>query len=277
VSDTPAITVIYLWRFGNPPHFARRFLESLIRYPAGLDYKLLYLLKGFPEDKKDEEFEALRDQLPCHAETLAVSDDLYITSAHLAGAESEFCDTEFVFPLTSWTEVLASNWLLHFANAYKNTPNCGIVGATGSFESIGDTTPFPNVCIRTTAFFMKREDFIRAERGPLETKYDNNLMEAGPNSLSKQMLDHGRALVVVDKFGTVHAPSAWPESLTYRAGHQENLLITDNRPHHYDKENNRRRKRLARHAWGSQINVPWNPPWRRLWVHLRYKYDLFVR
>lgn len=271
------ITVIYLCRYGNPPHFSRRFMKSLIRFPAGIDYNLLYLMKGFPEGTTDENFELLRGALPGWSGSIDVSDDLFITSAHLAGAESWLCQTEFVLCLTSWSEVLANNWLRHFADAYQRTPDCGMVGATGSFETLDDSTPFPNTHIRTTAFYMRRDEFVGAERGALKTKYDNNVMEAGANGLSKQMLNKGRRLVVVDKNGEIYTPEAWPTSLTFRAGNQENLLITDNRTHFYDKGKNRERTRLARKAWGTAITVPNNPLWRRLWIDARYRYSLFGR
>src|SRR5690606_2372188 len=111
--------------------FSRRFLESLKRFPAGLDYELLYLLKGFPKNCSDGVFDKRRHDLPAPSNTLEIPDDLFSVSSHLAAAEA--CRTEFVFCLTSWSEILAPNWLSHFYNAYRTTPNCGIVGATGSF------------------------------------------------------------------------------------------------------------------------------------------------
>lgn len=271
MSIRPKITVIYLWRYENPPHFAHRFLQSLSRFPAGIDYKLLYLLKGFPAGATDRTLEKFRSKLPCECDTLEISDDLFSVSSHIAGAESELCTTEFIFCVTSWSEILAPNWLLHFYSAYLETPDCGIVGATGSFEAFDSSVQFPNPSIRTTAFFIKKADFIAAERGPLKTKQDNNLFECGPFSLSKQMLEVGRKLIVVDRNGKPYAPNDWPGSRTFRSGHQEGLLVSDNRTHSYDKANSRKRHTLARLAWGERGFVPWNSPWRRAWKKIRYQ------
>ncbi|MBI1215366.1 MAG: hypothetical protein GC185_06060 [Alphaproteobacteria bacterium] len=256
------IAVMYLCRFGNPPHFSRNFLKDVIRFRAGVEFDLVYILKGFPEGVSDKAFLEIRKELPCDSYEVRVSDDLFITSAHLGGAEQ--VDHEMVLPLTSWSNIHCDQWLSPFVSAFDKIPDCAISGATGSFESLDDKTPFPNIHIRTTAFLLNRNLFVSAERGELKTKYDNNLMEAGPNGLTRQMLNRNKRVAVVGKGGQIWEPRDWAKSLTFRAGYQENLIISDNRTHAYDVSKQKKRLRLARMAWGEEINVPPVNIFRRL-------------
>jgi hypothetical protein len=176
-----------------------------------------------------------------------------------------------VLPLTSWSEVLAEHWLARFVSAYNTVKNCEIVGATGSYEGI-ETAPFPNIHIRTTAFFMDRKIFLRAERGPLKTKWDNNLMEAGPNGLTKQVLARNKVALVVGRDSRVWEPLEWPQSRTFRSGDQQNLLISDNRTHDYEVGSYKARRKLTHLAWRDPTLAMRPALSRRLYSALRWKF-----
>jgi hypothetical protein len=55
----------------------------------------------------------------------------------------------------------------------------------------------------------------------------------------------------VGRDGVAHPPERWPESATFRAGGQANLLVADNRTRQYDRAEGAERRALAEAAWGT--------------------------
>lgn len=158
---------------------------------------------------------------------------------------------EFMIFMNHHSRPLVENWDRHLLYAAKLS-NVGIAGCTGSYEGI-EGSPFPNPHIRTNAFCMRRELFLALDMPEPRTKRDASLLEAGPNSITKQVLARGLR-AVVSGFGEHRAidigDGLAKETDTFRWGDQFYLLVADNRTDHYANGSPEERRYLQRLAWG---------------------------
>lgn len=203
-----------------------------------MPYELVVILKGF-------EGPAPEEKVFPGARFLRISDEGYDITAyrHAAGVleQKRLC---FV---NSHSEILADGWLAALSDTLDQ-PDCGIAGATGSWEHHDASAPAPNVHIRTNGFMLEREAFLSADFGPLQSKRDSNRFEAGPNGLTRQVFAQGLAPRVVLTTGAAE-PDHWPGCRGFRSWNQEHLLIADNRTRAYQSAWWPRRKKLARLAF----------------------------
>jgi hypothetical protein len=261
--------VVYLSRWGNHPRWSRAFLDSLIRCAAGREYDLIFALKGFPEGANDEALTALRAKIPARVSELRLSDEGYDLNVYFRAA-AEVANDRMLF-FNSYSRILAADWLASYEGALERVPKCGIVGATGSFETIPGMA-FPNVNIRTNAFMIPRELFLAIDRGPLALKSDCNRLEAGPTSLTRQIVQRGLEPVLVDRTGKVWRIPDWPVSGVFRSRRQEGLLVADNRTQHYATAGASKRLKLARLAWGEAAKATHIPLLERLQSEIAWRW-----
>ncbi|CAM5764259.1 hypothetical protein LMIY3S_01086 [Labrys miyagiensis] len=167
---------------------------------------------------------------------------------------------------------MARNWLAIYVDAFEKIPNCGIVGASGSYERTSDLTPFPNIAIRSNAFMVRAELFNSLDAGRQDTLVDGNSFEAGPNGMTKQVIARGLQPVVVDRFGGCWLADEWPEKPIFRVGEQDGLIIADNRTHQYACGSRRKRGRLVERAWGANAKLEIGSPFRKLVEWAKWNY-----
>ena len=160
---------------------------------------------------------------------------------------------ELVCFLNTKSEILCANWLRYLAY-HLDRPGVGLVGNTGSYESLHCLIPaireFPNPHIRTNAFLIRRQLFSRiADRFDIRTKIDGWMFECGPDGLSQQVLREGMQLLVIDRRGDAHHISHWQESGTYCTPNSAPLIGDDTyRKYLVDDPAGRRDK--AASVWG---------------------------
>ena len=239
------VAIVYLDRWGNPPRFPRIFLSSLTRFLAGADFDIIWQMKGYPQGAQSEPLKKFHKRFQGEIHELHYSDDQYQFSLSIDAAEKFGYDYLLFF--TSWSRILAPNWLKFYLDAFANNVGCGIVGATGSFEQHTTDQPYPNVHVRTNAYMVRRDLYLSLDFGRLESKAAGYLVEAGPNSITKQILDRGLEVLLINRFGDALPPLAWPHAHIYRSGDQEALLVADNHTYAYSKASNRRE--LVQLAW----------------------------
>ena len=213
----PRIGVAFLARGLHPEweHAFRRFVRSYRRFPAGIPHRLYVIFKGYrdPEHlaRAVEHFIAL-PHLAVHTHDAGFDIGCY---QRMAREMKE----EFVCFLNTKSEVLSANWLRKLAqHAFQS--QVGLVGNTGSYESphhlIPEVPPFPDPHIRTNAFLIQRERFLRIVEGlEIRSKSDGWMFECGPESLTRQVLRAGLKAFVVGRDGRAHEIAQWPESRTY--------------------------------------------------------------
>jgi len=242
------IGVAYLDRWGNDPAYSAGFLDALTNLPAGANFDLVWQYKGYPDGAHNPALKAFQaaSAIPVH-ETRYGEDVFQFNMAFDLAARSDFDRLIFFI---SWSRLLAPGWLRLYLDAFRRTSNCGVVSATGSYETIGADQAFPNVHVRTNAFMVDRALFLTLEPGVLDSQFSGNLFEAGPWSMTRQILERGLAPLVIDRHGGIFTHEGWPASRTFRSGRQEGLLVADNRTDDFATGSPARRKALARLAFG---------------------------
>ncbi|MES5101150.1 hypothetical protein ABUK73_23270 [Agrobacterium sp. BA1120] len=267
------IAVVYLDRWDNKPNFRKAFLHSLQWFPAGVDFDLVWQMKGYPDDKFCHELIDFKKRFAGKIIQLHYPDDVYQFTLALDAAEK--LDYDLLVFFISYSRILAPNWLKLYVNAFENNESCGMVGATGSYEQAMADQKFPNYHIRTNAFMIKSDLFKSLDYGVLRNKIDGNFVEAGPNSITSQILQKGLNLFVIDRFGRVYSPEKWPISRTFRSGCQENLLVADNRTSQYSISACQNRSKLSKLAWGRDVSCN-KISWVKRFIHRIIWYNFFA-
>jgi hypothetical protein len=269
----PKVAVTYLDRWGNPPRFARAFLESLEQNQAGWRYDLIWQLKGYPDDAENPLVADFRSRFEGAVHQCRYPDNLYQFSLAFDAAKRFDCDYLLFF--ISWSRILAPGWLKLYLQAFERNADCGVAAATGSFERLSSDQAFPNVHVRTNAFMIERESFLSLDPGALTSKAGGNQFEAGPNGLTRQIENRGLAPILVDRFGNALRVRDWAQAKIFRSGGQEALLVADNRTHEYAIASTKRRRKLVRLAWGEAAPVASASVQARLRAAIRWRWPDF--
>lgn len=247
------------------PEPLREFLRSYRAHPAGAEHELVVVLNGGAHADLLAELRGVE-----HRPIVLERPVLDLPAYGLAARQLEH---ERLCLLNSYSTILVDGWLGLLARALDD-PGVGLVGATASWESQAewirgrpvywpyqlaglrrarrDYPRFPNPHIRTTAFMLERP--LLSEMG-LEHAADKRatyLLESGPLSITRQIVERDLRPMVVGRDGRSYEPEEWPRSATYRAGEQENLLVADNRTRDWERASPRLRRRLSSDAWGRE-------------------------
>ena len=276
-SAADSICVFHLIRAGTPLDVLARFLTSYERFPAGCSHRLTFLLKGFSTELPSGVAEML-DRVP-HTR-IACPDRGFDLGSYFYGSRRG--EEHIVMFTNSYSVLQGDQWLAKIAGAYCQ-PRVGLVGATGSWESLASVhwqnrpdsrapwpsrfhargrvialglplsamfPAFPNPHLRTNAFMLARTDFLASQPRFLRTKLNAWLFESGRRSLTRQMITRGLDVRVVARDGSTYGPAEWMQSNTFWQSSQENLLIHDNRTLAYEYGDTALQTRWSRAAWG---------------------------
>jgi len=271
------IAVIYLLRESNNINLIKKFLNSYIKYDAGIEHTLVLILKGFKNNSLDTNSANLLknfNYLPIYIDDTGFDLDAYFNTAN------KFNYDYYIF-FNSYSEILSENWLLKYYNICSKE-HVGIVGATGSYESptrnwreeyfikknIYSFTiikwlklfkhliylkflypEFPNPHIRTNAFMICSKN-LKMIKYNFKLNRDQALqLESGKNSITNQLIKLKLLPLIIDKNGKSYNIVNWKESATFRWSNQENLLISDNRTNMFYNLNNFHKKKLIDITW----------------------------
>jgi hypothetical protein len=268
------ICVIHLIRACNGIEPLQNFLISYKNHPTGLKHDLFFILKGFSENEITSEMESLLNQH--NHERMSVPDEGYDIDSYIAAAR--VLKNKFLCFFNSFSEILEDKWLEKFY-LHVSSKRCGMVSATGSFESLYTTSlsagrrvplypwvrrilalklkrqflPFPNPHLRTNGFCISRELFLDVTCGyTIKDKIDTFLFESGRDGISRRIASRGLDLIVVGRDGRGFLLNEWAASGTFRQGEQENLLIADNQTRMFIEASNSLRITLSQNAWGKR-------------------------
>ncbi len=246
------IAVCYLARGAEPAweHAICRFLASYRRYVAGCNLNLYVIFKGFASVAERTRAVSLFE--PLQRSVIFTADDTFDIGAY-AEAAGQIAEQKICF-LNTNAEILGADWLAKLARNLE-PPGVGLVGATGSYESLHDLDPrfpkFPNIHIRSNAFMIDRDLFCSiARQFTFRDKLDAFLFESGPEGMTRQILSRGLDALVVGRNGQGYPWRSWPQSNTFRQDGQSNLLIADNQTRHFDALSLAEQRALARWTWG---------------------------
>lgn len=270
------VAVIYLARGVNEPDTLAKFLESYCLHRAGFPHELVVTLKGYSDLHLQQRHADLVISLGATPLVLD-KDDGFDLAAYRRSAQ--MLQHAYIVCLNSFSEILVDDWLQFLLRALMS-PGTGLVGATGSWESISSTTfrglsshpdeaqrlklsvllrgmkeyvlfpRFPNVHVRSNGFAIRRKDFLEL-RWPddLENKESLHALESGRAGFTRQIQAKGMKVAVVGADGKSYAPRDWSSSRTFRLGEQENLLISDNRTRDFSQASQNIRDWLTLTTW----------------------------
>ena len=270
------ICVAHLVRKKNGVEPFRRFLESYLEYPSGVDHELLILYKGFAGQADIAPYEEMLSGV--RHSFLTIADFGFDLRAYFIAAEKSH--SKYLCFLNSFSVLLDKDWLLKLYRHISES-SVGLVGATGSWGSVcpGQISGkknlplwkrllrplawrliraylelyfdnFPNYHIRTNGFMIARDTMLKIHRGLLLTKMHVYRLESGKNSITKQVERMGLKPVVVGKDGRGYDKEEWHRSSTFWREGQRNLLISDNQTRKYDREDGDCQQCRERFAWG---------------------------
>lgn len=264
----PSVAIVYLDRWGNPPRFAQTFLDSLLSFPAGAEFDIIWQMKGYPEGANSTVLNAFKPRFQGKIYEQHYSDNLYQFSLALDAAQTFEYDYFLFF--ISWSRIIGPNWLKFYFDVFATYPDCGIVGASASYERLLPDQAFPNPHIRTNAYMVARKLYLSLYFGILDNKAAGRFVEAGPNSITAQIRKVGLRPMLIDRDGTVFQIEDWPKSRTFRLGEQEGLLVADNQTDHFMSLSKPRRKHIVGEAWGNEAPLNKNGLLKRYYNQLRY-------
>ncbi|MBZ9656089.1 glycosyltransferase family 2 protein [Phyllobacterium lublinensis] len=141
------IAVVYLARLHEGFHSFEAFAETYRRHPAGEDHDLYIVCKGF---EKPGEYAAIGAVFTgIKHKIIHVKDDIGL-DIHAYQEAARKIDNEYICCLNTFTSLRTDNWLAKlWANMSK--PGVGLVGATGSFESLYNSWKVVNFVSWSTA------------------------------------------------------------------------------------------------------------------------------
>ncbi|MCW8914830.1 MAG: hypothetical protein OQK24_03135 [Magnetovibrio sp.] len=265
----PEVAVVHLLRRCNDISCFERFIGSYRVHLDPLNHELIIIFKGF---SGDDDADALAVLNGIEFTRVDVGDRGFDLGPYIEVAQS--AHHQYLCFFNSFSEILADEWLSKLYAALTSAENAGVVSASGSWETTDDMQQFPNYHVRTNAFMISRELFNNLETWEIHEKHDASLFEAGPKSLTAQILARGLEPYVVDAEGRVWAKEGWQSSQTYRTSEQERLMVRDNRTQAYQDADTHMRTYLNTLAWTDQDPGP-NPAKRnklsrrlRRWVGL---------
>jgi hypothetical protein len=252
VTTIAPIAVVFLLRWADASwrDHAARFVESYAVFEAGLDHRLYIALKGFETEAGEAEAAAIFAGVPHRR--IVVPEAGRDIGAYLA--MSRVVDEPRACFLNSHSRILCRLWLSKL-NANLDLPGVGLVGASGSYESLhmidAAFPAFPNPHLRTNGFMLDVSMLhaITADVA-IEGRQDAFLFESGPLSMTNRVLARGLRVLTVGRNGRGYDVDWWPWSEGFRQGLQTNLLIGDNQTRHFDTLQRPEREQLAWQSWG---------------------------
>jgi hypothetical protein len=269
----PDICVVHLVRKKNGTEPFRNFLQSYLKHQAGIEHTLLIIYKGFSGKSDVAAYENLLEGIP-HT-CLFLSDIGFDLRPYFIAARKS--KSKYLCFLNSFCVILDDNWLLKLYTHIEK-PGVGLVGATGSWGSIGPGpvktlppwkkilrsfawrlfarylklyfSPFPNPHIRTNGFMISNDNMRNIRHGFLFAKMHTFRLESGKNSITSQIKKMGLSAIVVGKDGIGYDSSDWHVSNTFWTQKQTNLLIADNQTRRFEAADSPTRSFLENFAWG---------------------------
>ncbi|MHC2363017.1 glycosyltransferase family A protein [Rhizobium leguminosarum] len=126
------IAVLYLARLAEGFAAFEAFAETYRKHPAGELHDLVIICKGFAKPGEHAAIDAIFKGIDY--KTISVPEDIGL-DIHAYRAAARKIDNEYIVCLNTFSNLRAGNWLAKlWSNMSK--PGVGMVGATGSFESL---------------------------------------------------------------------------------------------------------------------------------------------
>jgi hypothetical protein len=292
----PSVDLVHLvWvPLGLEPF--ERFLAAHRENSPGLPVKLVVVFSGFTSAAQLRPYTELIGEARMDHHVVELPGPGYDIASYRAAAAR--LSGEWVCFLNSYSRPLAEAWLTHLLTPQFRNRDLRLTGAGGNLVSaywhlpaestlgfsripicgwlqrrrfrrhvdrqLGDFPPCLGPVVRTNAFALRREDFLRLRFPVIRSKYDTLLFESGWVSMTRQVLGAGYRIAVVGRDGRAYPPHEWPDSRTFASGDQENLLVADNRTDEYRQADERRREAFVQAVYTHPPRSDYEPYLARL-------------
>jgi len=280
--DKSKVCLIHLVRQCNGIDVFKAFVTAYKQHNAGVGHTLLLVLKGFDED---EGLSVYRDCINgIEYLEFFVDDQGFDIGSYMEAFQAYRGGFKYFCFLNSYSEPLCESWL-ELMFRHINLPGVGIVGATGSFQSLSSSAEFktytyarsfklfrklilrlilpiyclrfrpffpffPNAHVRTNGFLVSTKVLDNVIVHTVKDKMGAYRFESGRNSLTRQIQKMGLRPLIADADGKSYEVSDWPFSNVFRRSEQENLLILDNQTRAYLEGDQNLKVRYSFYAWG---------------------------
>jgi len=241
--DKHDVCVIYVARNADGFDCYKRFMDSLEKQ-SPQSFGLFILYKGFPD------VETVLDwhQSCNHPDTSScmISDKGYDLTAYRIGAETVSAPVLVFFNTSS--ELMSSDALVRLT---KCVSIGDAVGAFGSWESFQKKwwhrlfwPSFPNPHLRTNAFAIRRETFLRVWPKKFRTKIGCWLWESGCDGFTRKLKQAFVATRLEDNI-------PWPQWRRSGFRHCNGFLLAeDNQSRRYESATEETKQLLRKVTWG---------------------------
>lgn len=282
------IGVIYLSYVPYGVSYFANFLESYTQHESGNSHSLVIVFNGFANQDELAPFIKLINSYSINHELVFAKSKFdidvyyYMATRYNMFSFLVFLNTYSVILSDNWLKYFYKNL------TQKNVGCVSATGSWGDFRHKDDYWsavnrlkkfnfrladikkiiyfkynfyPSVGVHLRTNAFMISRELFLSIKRpkvrpfilsylfGLNAKKLRSFCFEHGNNNFSKQLLDRGYLIQIVDKFGNGKNIEDWSSSNIYWNGTQENLLIKDNQTSKFEMANPSEKKLMRYAAW----------------------------
>ena len=138
-------------------------------------------------------------------------------------------------------------------------PRLTLLGALiKSLPDIFSYPYFPNAHLRTNSFIVERTFWLDFRFNSVRNKKEAYRMESGNNSFTRQTIQKGKKVLIINRLGQTFEPSKWVYSGTSWIGDQENLLVSDNFTKLYQQEDGETRITMSKSVWGNHPEIKKN-------------------
>lgn len=178
--------VVYLARKAEGLEPLKRFAEAYRRYAAGAPHDFVVVYKGFA-DGEPELAEAKSTLAALNARDLYIDDEGIDITAYLDAAER--LDHDEICFLNTFSEPDGADWLLKLLTQLRHD-GVGIVGATGSYESLNSSMDLLSKVVWLCAGkkIPRDEVLARHYRWLLESQFPSWLTDARPPSMLQRLM-----------------------------------------------------------------------------------------
>jgi hypothetical protein len=257
------VAVIYIFRGAdiNNVKYLNDFQKAIKKYRSGIEFQLIVAIKGCSVEQEE-----------IVKRTLSFSDPIFfhcVDHNFDIGTYQEILQKfkyENFIMMNSSSRPLADNWILEMFKAI-NVQNTGLVGTMGSYESLAvknlhgtisnkdNFNLFPNPHVRTTGFIIKRDIFNGVTKNikNFRNKMDAYKFESGKKNLTKEILELGLKVLIINSEFKLFEINDWKRSKTFRQFNQEKLLIMDKISSNYEKMSDNLKFIKTIQTWGDSI------------------------
>jgi len=279
------VSVVYLIWVPYGVTLFQDFVISYKKHNSGSEHRLILLFNGVNDLNDTNPFHAVAKQFDLSYESFYKKNGLDLEAYFWLA--KQFDSRYFLF-LNSFSLILDNDWLLKLMK-HMNSSKAGIISPSGSYQSYYSTVflnnswrwdkskslkenylkyklllkaifywrflfpPFPDQHIRTNAFLITRKLFLSLRINSLKNKFMAYQLESGYKSMTRQIIEKGYDVLVVDKNGKAYKISEWNKANIFWKGNQEDLLIGDKQTEYYRSSNDATRNKLRQLAWGESI------------------------